>query len=453
MNAEESNLAPHPLPASSGHGPAAAPVPVQRELWPLFVIVAVVLLAGGGLLYWRRQSAGRLQLPFGPGDRWALALRAALVVVLCLTSRRPTLPRWVDRMTVVFLLDLSDSVSLASRERAYRFVAEAAKSMKSGDRNSVIAFGEQAVVDQPLAARPGVERPKSQVDGHGTNIFQAIQLALAMLPPGQANRIVMLTDGRQNAGNALAGAQAAKDVAADIYYVASPLTFTQEVVAEALVLPHEVKFGEPFQAKVVVWSLKDTEGRLSLFRNSEFLGSQVVRLSAGKNVFSYRQSLDASGIHVYQAAMEVEGDTIEDNNRAVGAVLVRGRPQVLLADRDRSHAQSLAGALRSQNIDVTVVEPQQIPTDLAGLQKYDGVVLSNVSSLKLTRPQMAYMRDYVRDYGGGLVIVGGAGSLAPRGYYRTPIEEALPVTMGVKQKAEIPSLAVVLPTDRTGSRA
>src|SRR5438105_1779166 len=416
-------------------------------------MLAVILLAGEGLLYWRRQSAGRLRLPSGPGDRWALALRSALVIVLCLTLLRPTLPRWVDRMNVVFLLDLSDSVSLASRERAYRFVAEAAKSMKSGDRNSVIAFGEQAVVDQPLAARPGVERPKAQVDGHGTNIFQAIQLALAMLPPGQANRIVMLTDGRQNAGNALAGAQAAKDAAADIYYVASPLTFTQEVVAEALVLPHEVKFGEPFQAKVVVWSLKDTEGRLSLFRNSEFLGSQVVRLSAGKNVFSYRQSLDASGIHVYQAAVEVDGDTIEDNNRAVGAVVVRGRPQVLLADRDRSHAQSLAGALRSQSIDVTVVEPPQIPTDLAGLQKYDGPILSNVSSLKLSRQQLGYIRDYGRDYGGGLVMIGGEESFGLGGYYRTPIEEALPVTMEVKQKVEIPSLAVVLSIDRSGSMA
>src|SRR5262249_19312833 len=163
----------------------------------------------------------------------------------------------------------------------------------------------QAVVDQPLATRASIERPKAQVDGHGTNIFQAIQLALAMLPPGQANRIVMLTDGRQNAGNALAGAQAAKDAAADIYYVAAPLTFTRGVVAGGLWLPHEVKFGEPFQTKVVVWSHKETEGRLSLFRNSEFLGSQVVRLSAGKNVFSYRQSLDTSGIHVYQAAIDV----------------------------------------------------------------------------------------------------------------------------------------------------
>jgi len=454
MDADESNLTPRPLPSSAAAAPvASAPVPIQRELWPLFVLVALALLAAEGLLYWRRQTAGRFRVPVTLGDRWALGLRGALLVLLCLTLLRPTLPKWVDRLNVVFLLDLSDSVSLAARERAYRFAAEAARHMKAGDRGSVIVFGEEAVVDQPLANRPAIERPKSQVGGRTTNVFQAIQLALATLPPAQANRIVMLTDGRQNAGNALAGAQAAKAAGAEIYYVPAPLTFTQEVVAESLVLPQEVKYGEPFQAKVVAWSLRETNGRISLFRNGEFLGSQVVRLTAGKNVFSYRQSLDASGIHVYQAAIEVEGDTIEDNNRSVGTVVVRGKPQVLLADKDRSHAQSLAGALRSQNIDVTVVEPAQIPKDLAGLQKYDGLVLANVSSLRLTRAQMGHVRDYVRDHGGGLVMVGGEESFGLGGYYRTPIEEALPVTMEVKQKVEIPSLAVVLSVDRSGSMA
>ncbi|HEX6212136.1 MAG TPA: VWA domain-containing protein [Methylomirabilota bacterium] len=454
MDADESNLEPRPLPAPAGPSPeAAAPIPVQRELWPLFVLIAVGLLLLEGLLYWRRQSGGRPVLPSGPGDRWALAMRGALVVVLLVTLLGPTLPRWVDRQNVVFLLDLSDSVSLAARERAYRFIADATGAMKSSDRQSVIVFGEDAVVDQTLATRTTVDRPKVQVGGRGTNIFQALQLALATLPPGHANRIVMLTDGRQNAGNALAGAQAAKNAGADIYYVAAPLTFSQEVVAEAMVLPQEVKYGEPFQAKVVTWSHKDTQGRVSLFRNGEFLGSQIVRLSAGKNVFSYRQSLDSSGIHVYQAAIEVDGDTIEDNNRAVGTVVVRGRPQVLLAEKDRSHAQSLAAALRSQNIDVTIVEPAGIPKDIAGLQKYDGVVLSNVSSLKLTRPQMMHIRDYVRDHGGGLMMLGGEESFGLGGYYRTPIEEALPVTMDVKQKVEIPSLAVVLSVDRSGSMA
>jgi uncharacterized membrane protein len=453
-DAEESNLAPRPLPAGAPAGAVpSAPVPIQRELWPVFVFIALVLLLVEGLLYWRRQSAGRLRPPAPAGDRWALALRGALVAVLAVTFLRPTLPRWVDRLNVVYLLDVSESVSLAARERAYRFVAESARYVRSGDRDSVIVFGEEAAVDQALAHRPAVERPRSTVSGQATNLFQAIQLAQATLPPGQANRIVMLTDGRQNAGNALAAAQAAKDAGIDIYYVRAPLTFTQEVVAESLVLPQEVKFGEPFQARVVAWSHKETQGRVSLFRNGEFIGSQVVRLGAGKNVFSYRQSLDQSGIHVYQAAIEVDGDTIEDNNRAVGTVVVRGRPQVLLADKDKGHAASLVGALRSQNIEVTVVEPAGIPGDMGGLQKYDGIILSNVSSLKLSRDQMVNIRDYVRDYGGGLVMVGGEESFGLGGYYRTPIEEALPVTMEVKQKIEIPSLAVVLSIDRSGSMA
>jgi Ca-activated chloride channel family protein len=453
-DADESNLATRPLPASAARPPEAAePVPIQRELWPLFVALAVALLIVEALLYWRRQSAGRLRVPSSAADQWALALRGALVIILCLTFMRPTLPRLVDRLNVVFLLDQSDSVSLAARERAWRFVAEATKHMKGGDRQGVIVFGEQAVVDQPLSTRKDVERPDAEVGGRATDVFQAIQLALASLPPGQANRIVMLTDGRQTTGNARAGAQAAKNGGTDLYYVAAPLTFTQEVVAESMVLPQEVKHGEPFQAKVVAWSFKETQGRLSLFRNSEFLGSQVVRLQAGKNVFSYRQALDNSGIHVYQAALEVDGDTIEDNNRAIGSVVVRGKPQVLLAEKDKSHAQSLAAALRSQNMEVTVVEASQVPKDMAGLQKYDGLILSNVSSLKLSKPQMALIRDYVRDQGGGLMMIGGEESFGLGGYYRTPIEEALPVTMEVKQKVEIPSLAVVLSVDRSGSMA
>src|SRR5439155_411726 len=155
---DESDITPHPLPAPPAQVTAASPpVPIQRELWPLFVLVAAVLLALEGVLYWRRQTGGRLRVPSVTGDQWALAT----------------------------------------------------------------------------------------------------------VTPGHANRLVMLTDGRQNAGNALAGAQAAKDARADIFYVPAPLTFTQEVVAEAMVLPQEVKYGEPFQAKVVAWSLKETQARLS----------------------------------------------------------------------------------------------------------------------------------------------------------------------------------------------
>ena len=454
MNGDESDLTPQPLPTFvETVRPESAPVLIVRELWPFFVALALLLFAVEGFLYWRRQTGGRLGLPRGLGDRWALGLRCALLAMLLLSLTKPTIPRWADRLNVTFLLDVSDSVSLAARESAYRFAAQAVGSMQPGDQAGVVVFGEEAMVDQPLRTTAKLERPQAQVGGRGTNLAQALQLGLATAPPGQANRFVLLTDGRQNQGNALAVAQAAKDAGADIYYVPAPLTFPQEVVVESMVLPQEVKFGEPFQAKVVAWSQAETQGRLSLYRNAEFLGSQVVRLSPGKNVFTYRQSLEQSGIHVYQAALDVDGDTIEENNRAVGTLVVRGRPQVLLAEKDRTQAQALAAALRSQHVDVTVVEADMIPKDMAGLQKYDGLILSNVSSLKMTKKQMENIRDYVREQGGGLVMLGGEESFGLGGYYRTPIEEALPVTMEVKQKIEIPSLAVVLSIDRSGSMA
>jgi len=188
-DADESDITPRPLPTAAARATeAVTPVAVQRELWQLFVVIALALLVIEGLLYWRRQSGGHLALPSSLGDRWALALRSALVVVLALTLLKPTVPRWVDRLNVVFLLDHSDSVSLAARERAWRFAAESVKSMRGNDRVSLVVFGEDAVVDQSLANRSGLDRPKADVGGRGTNIFQAMQLALATVTPGHANR-------------------------------------------------------------------------------------------------------------------------------------------------------------------------------------------------------------------------------------------------------------------------
>ena len=259
MNSDESDLTPQPLPTFVETArPESAPVLIVRELWPFFVVLALLLFAVEGFLYWRRQTGGRFGLPRGLGDRWALGLRCALLAMLLLSLTKPTIPRWADRLNVTFLLDVSDSVSLAARESAYRFAAQAVGSMQPGDQAGVVVFGEEAMVDQPLRTTAKIERPQAQVGGRGTNMAQALQLGLATAPPGQANRFVLLTDGRQNQGNALAVAQAAKDAGADIYYVPAPLTFPQEVVVESMVLPQEVKFGEPFQAKVVVWSQAET---------------------------------------------------------------------------------------------------------------------------------------------------------------------------------------------------
>ena len=451
----ESLTAPRPLPKSASESsPGKEEVfLVQRELWGYFLVAALLCLGLEGLLYWRRQTGGRLAWPVRRVQRWALGVRAAMIVLLLVSLAQPKVPRWVDRLNVFFLLDISDSVTLAAREQGFRFIQAALNGMREEDRAGLIAFGAEARQEAPLRARPTFDRPDPSISGKATNVAQAIQLALASFPAGQANRIVLVSDGRENTGNALAAAQLAKGQGVDLYYAPLGLTFPQEVLLDQLVLPSEVKFGEPFLLRVVAWSLREASGRLSLYRNGEFLGSQLVRLNQGKNVFTYRQSLESARVHVYQAHLEVEGDTIEENNRALGLTVVRGKPLVLYAEKDRAQGTHLVSALRSQHIDVEQVDPDGIPRDQAGLQRYDAVILSNISSLKLTKRQMESLRSYVRDAGGGLLMLGGEESFGLGGYYRTPVEEALPVTMEVKQKVEIPSLAVMLVIDRSGSMA
>ncbi|MGH7321331.1 MAG: VWA domain-containing protein [Candidatus Rokuibacteriota bacterium] len=455
LDAAESNIRPQALPATPAPaaGSATDLFVYQLELWRLLLGLAISTLLLEALLYWRRQTAGRRTLPPRSVDRWALGLRGAGVVVLLMALAQPQFTRWVDRQNVFFLLDMSDSVSLAARETGFQYAAAALKGMREDDRAGLIVFGRDPSLAEPLRLRPTLARPPAPTVSQATNIERAIQFALASFPRGEANRIVLLSDGRENAGKALAAAQAAKDVGVPIYYSPLGLTFAQEVVVEQLLLPTEIKFGEPFYAKVVVNSVKETSGRLSLYRNGEFLGSQVVRLTPGKNVLTYRQALEQAGVHVYQALVEVDGDIIEENNRAIGLTVVRGRPQVLLVDKDPSQAANLVSALRAQHIDVKLGGPDTLPTTMAALEKFDGLILSNVSSLKMTKNQMTLVRDYVRDQGGGLVVIGGDESFGLGGLYRTPLEEALPVTMEVKQKIEIPSLAVMLVIDRSGSMA
>jgi len=220
---------------------------------------------------------------------------------------------------------------------------------------------------------------------------------------------------------------------------------------ERLVVPQEVKFGESFLVRVVAWSAKDTTGRISLYRDGEFVGAQPVKLSAGKNVFAYQQSMDQGGFHIFQARLEAPDDVIEENNRGVGLVAVRGRPRVLYVEKDRDQGVNLLNALRAQNLQVEMVGSEGLPSSMEGLTQYDSIILSNISALRVSKPQMELLRNYVRDQGGGLIMLGGEESFGVGGYYHTPVEEALPVTMEARQKVEIPSLAVVLVIDRSGS--
>src|SRR5690606_24975387 len=79
------------------------------------------------------------------------------------------------------------------------------------------------------------------------------------------------------------------------------------------------------------------------------------------------------------------------------------------------------------------------------------LILSNVPATAMTMRQMELIRSYVQDLGGGLVMLGGDQSFGLGGYYRTRLEEILPVRSNFEKEREKPSIAMVLVIDKSGS--
>src|ERR1051325_4428576 len=92
-----------------------------------------------------------------------------------------------------------------------------------------------------------------------------------------------------------------------------------------------------------------------------------------------------------------------------------------------------------------------MPDSLSDLQNYELLILSNVPATAITQRQMNLTRTYVQDLGGGLIMLGGDQSFGLGGYYKTTIEEILPVRSDFEREKETPSLAMVLVIDKSGS--
>src|SRR5204863_7521067 len=110
-------------------------------------------------------------------------------------------------------------------------------------------------------------------------------------------------------------------------------------------------------------------------------------------------------------------------------VSLRGRPRVLLVEGDANTGRALPDVLRQEKIDVETRESLGAPRTLEDLQQFDLLILSDVPALAVGRQQMDLYRRWVQEFGGGFIMIGGEQSFGVGGYFRTPVEQMLPVRM------------------------
>ena len=382
--------------------------------------------------------------------RWqralSLACRSAIVVLLVLALAGLALLSPTTRQYVVLVIDRSLSVDDKAAER----IDEVIKAIEAGAGGHRVAYACAAVEPTRVADRRD-DLPTVEGDARcGTNLAAAIETAAAAIPPGYIPQIVLLTDGRQTVGDAV---QAAASSRAPVSIVPLPVRDEPEVqVAEARA-PAEVRQGEPFHVEVTVASNHQDRGFIDVYRGDVLVSQQAepLAIKPGENRFRFRQTIDDESQVDYAIRIRGFRDTLLDNNTAAAVVYAAGKPSVLVIDSAIDETNHFRWALEQQDVAVQTRPVEGIPRSLAELQKFDCLVLSNVPATAMTQQQMEIIRTYVQDLGGGLVMIGGDQAFGLGGYYKTTLEEILPVRSNFEKEKEKPSLAMVLVIDKSGS--
>ncbi|MBN2325879.1 MAG: VWA domain-containing protein [Candidatus Omnitrophica bacterium] len=374
----------------------------------------------------------------------ALALRTLVLLFFILTLAEVELVDKGESLTVLFAIDRSTSVPADQQQFSLAYVQDQLMKIPEGDSAGILFFGKEAVLEENPGENVTLQEYQAILNAEGTDIEAAINLGMAAFPEGAQKRIVLITDGNQTQGDAIAAAQRAAANGIDLRIMPLQYASSQEVLVEDISIPNQIQEKEPFKIRVIVNAQEAGPGVLRITENDQVIVEESVDLRPGKNAYWIPRSIEQAGVYTYTAVLEAENDRRPSNNRAQNFAFVKGTPHVLLIDPAPEEASYLTAALTAEGIQVDLQTPEGLPGTLRELQMYDSVVLSNAPAADFSTSQLQMLETAASDLGVGLVMIGGPDSFGAGGYQDTPVEKALPVSMDVKQRRIIPSGALVL---------
>ncbi len=380
----------------------------------------------------------------------AVIVRSIIFSLLALSMAGTGILLKGQKTATIFLVDGSDS--LKNRESdIIAFINDSIANKTDSDYVGIVSFGKTAVIENFLTDNISYKGSMSDIDASASNLEEAVKLGLSMIPEGYAGRLVLISDGAENAGNL-------KDTAASVALSkASLLSYslesaeTPEVYVSNLKVPETSGTGESFAVTVEIESNTTSPATVSLYLGRTLKGRRSVILQKGTNTFVFADTQEESGLKTYSVTVEAENDTLSVNNEYYAYTNISTKQPVLIVEGEAGESSYLHTVLNSIGVDTVTVTPENAPGNISSLLEYRGIILVNVFASDLADGFLDNLETYVKDHGRGLITCGGRRSYAMGGYKNTSLETVLPVEMDIKGEKEIPSMAIVLLIDKSGS--
>lgn len=442
----ESHLAPRKTLPEIRPEPGARPLTdatttIARTLLPWVLAALLVVLTIELYVSFRARGVSVRQWRIG------LVVRGLIVALIVLALVNPSIKTSSDNVTTLFVVDVSDSMSDSAREAARAWV-DSALTEADDSLWGVVEFGSDARVGTPVGTDP--YRGARGVETDATNLARGLRLGESLLTGETRQRIVLVSDGRGNAGDLQAEIDRldALGVVVDVHTIAAaPET---DAAVSAVDLPSSVNTGETFDVTVEVLSTISGEAIVDLSEGSEVVGTETVSLVPGPNYVTFSAEAGESGLQDFTASVRMTGDAVTENDSHRAGVEVSGPPSVLIVEGDTGKGEIIEDALSSRGLEVRRVGIEGM-SGLAELSVHRAVVLVDVNARDLSDQRVETLDAFVRDLGRGLVVVGGTNSFGLGGYRDTPLEALLPVDSEAPDTEREVEIAEVLLIDTSES--
>lgn len=379
-----------------------------------------------------------------------VTVRVIIIALLLLTLAGAQWYQSLEQKAVVFIVDRSDSME--GEAALVEWMRAAADAKKPDDHIGVIAVGANALIERGLSERSLQQFSlHTQMNRQFTHLAAGLQLAAGMVPDEASPRLVLISDGRENIGDLLMQGRLLKNKGIPIDVLIRDHAVKKDAAVERLHVPEQLYMGEKFSIEVTINSTFSGAGQLRIYEDNTEIANEHVYIERGENRFVLQGIAVHTGLHRYRAEIYVLDDEQAANNMSYAFSRVIGPPQVLIVEGEPDRSHNLAAMLQSSFIPHEVIAPSMLSHQLVNYTNYDSIIFNNVSADAVSEQHMLMIEQAVRDFGVGFMMIGGEDSFGLGGYFQTPLERTLPVYMDLRGKRELPSLALMLVIDKSGS--
>lgn len=418
---------------------------VKRAVRNLFVLLALAFLIIEWIVYVHQMRYR---------GRFYLIVRGAVIACAVLALLGIQVHLGSSRTATVFVVDLSDSNEEHLKE-ADKYLQSAIAQMPAGNAYGIVTFGKNALVEQFLTEEDYYGGLLTLPDKTATNFEDAISKALTLIPGDYSGRLVVLTDGKETRGDTWHMGQALSASGAEFLTLLYEDEETTDAYIDNVSLPSYLHPGDKYAITVLVESNYDTDAVIELYNGSTRIASNSAYLNKGSNRFVFSAEVpadtDSGAMENIRVQVQAPGDSCPENDSFGAYSVVEAAPRILLICGQGADVSAFDSVLWAAGCDYHVVSALNAPDGINEMLAYKAIILADTYIDDLPAGFLENLETYVKDYGCGFICCGGENSFALGGYRNTVLETVLPVDMQPRSLNEIPSMAMVMVIDHSGS--